>query len=156
MRPRGRRGSLGAFGPFPCALGIVGCVGPFTCALEVVGRSGEFAPLPYALGVVRVRSVHSRAPWRSRRSIPVHPRGCLGVVGFVQVPSVYSRAPWRSSDLFGCFRPISVRPGSRRVRRYIPVRHRVRQVRSGAFASHPYALGLVRVRSVHSRAPWVS
>ena len=101
-----------------------------------------------------MRSVHSRAPSGligCVRSIPVRPRVCRGRSG----PFVHYRAPWGSSHSFGCVRSIPVRLSGRRFC-------------SGAFAPFPYALGVVRVysvpvclgdpsvRSIHSRAPWVS
>ena len=121
-----------------------------------------FRSIPICPGIVRfvrVRSVHSYAPW--------------GVLVFVRVLSVDSRAPCRSSCLFWYFHPIPVRPGAHGVGwvqfhspwvssgslvcvqsiRLLPGDRRVRSVRL------PCALGvvgLVRFRSVNSRAPWGS
>ena len=178
MRLGGRRVRSGTFGRFPCALRVVWFVRvrsahfrapwgsydaiplrrgglplrsvafrTFLCAPVVVGfvrsnpvrRSCTFGPFPCALGDGSVRSVNFRSPWRSFglfgciRHIPVRPR-CR------RVRSVHSREPWGSSGSFLCVRSI-------------PVRHSGRGVCSCAVVPFPFALGFVRVRSVHSPAP---
>ena len=116
-----------------------------------------FVVFPCAHGVVllvRVRSVHSRAPWDSFgcvRCIPARhgdrrvrsrafgPFPCSqGVVGLVQVRSVHSRTSLGSSGSFPCVQSISVRPGGDRIH-------------SGAFSRLP---DIFLVRLVHSCASW--
>ena len=117
-------------------------------------RSTAFDPFSCLLGVVGcVRSIPMCSRGRRVRSGAFGPFPyALGVV-YGSSGSVHSRSPW---GLFGCFRPIPMRPGGRTVRRYIPVRPSGRRVRLGAFAPFPYALGVVSVRLFHSRVPWGS
>ena len=117
MRPWGCRNHSGAFGPFPCSLGVVGFVR--VCSVHSP-RTLE------VVGFVRVRSLVSSVSFWSVRSISVLPGGRQvrsGVFrqfpcapGGVGVPSVHSRALWGLSGWLGCFRPIHVRPGVKRVR----------------------------------------
>ena len=73
MRPRGRwdrcsvnsRASLGSSVLFWCVRS-----NPVPPAVRRV-RSGALGPFLCALGVVRLRSVHSRAPWGCVHSVPV-------------------------------------------------------------------------------------
>ena len=87
----------------------------------------------------------------------------LGFVGLIRVRSVHSRTPRCSACLFWCVRSIPVRPGGRRIYSggfdILPLHDGARRINSGAFGPFPYALGLVeliQVRSVRSRAPWLS
>ena len=139
---------------------------------------GEFPGVLGVVGFVRVRSVDSRAPVRSRAFGPFP--CALGVVGCVRLIPARpwgSRVPFLvSSCTLACVRSIPVRPGGRRnhlgafgpfpwamvVVGFVPVRsvhshaHRVRRVRTGAFGPFPFALGIlrvVRVPSFHCRTP---
>ena len=161
MRTGGSRVRSGAFGPFPCVLGVVG----FVRVLSVDSRA------PWVLsGFVRVRSFHSRAPGVRSGSPGVHsgtfgpssvsfgyvrsipslpecgpvPSGALSpflcahrVVVLVGAGSVHSRAPWGS---YGCVRSI-------------PARHGGRRFRSGPFPRALFVVVFLWVLLVHSRAP---
>ena len=111
-----------AFGPFPCALGVVGFVrvrsvhsraqwgssGSFVCVRSINVRtsvrsgtipvrdldsSGVFGPVPRVLGSVGcVPRIHVRRWDRRFRSGTIRVRRRVG--------SVHSRAPWGSSGLF--------------------------------------------------------
>ena len=96
-------GSYVMLAPCPCYLRVIGFVIPVPLGFVF----GAFRPFLSAVGVVRVRSVHSRVPWGSWGSfgsIPLHsvsnrvciyaqfPRN-LRAVRFVRVHSVHFRAP---------------------------------------------------------------
>ena len=165
----------GALVPFPCALGVVGLAIPVRLGGCGV-RYGAFVKFPSAMGFVTLTllwvvgfflllSAHSRAPLGSKGA-SVHSRWGR------RVRAVFDASAKSSSgvslndlllvgptvhspliDVLALFRPILVRPGGHRVRRSIPVRPRNRWVRLGAFTPFTYALGVVRVCSVHSRVP---
>ena len=129
MRPGARRVHSGSYDLFSCALAVV--------------------------WFIRIRSVHSRAPWASL--------GSVGPVRFISLcprgRSVHSRAPKGSSVSFDCVRFITVRPvvvGFIRVR---SVHSPAPWGSSGSFGPFPCDVGVVgfiRLCLVHSCAPWVS
>ena len=164
---------------------LSGAFDVFLCALWSSGSLECFRPIPVRPGGRKLRSVHSRTPWGSLlcvrsarpgnhrvRSCAFSPFPCAqetvgfvrarsvvrprcprvhscalcpfpGVVLFIRVLSVDSRAPCRSS---GSFCSIPVRHGG----------HRLCSVQCFALMCALAVVGFVRVRSFHSRTPWVS
>ena len=127
-------------------------LGSLWCALRVVA-------------FIRGCWVHSGMPWRSfgsswvARITQVRPgyrwiqsfsllRCALGVFGFIRFRLVHSGATWGA--LGAC-----VSLGSSEVVVFTRVCHGGRWVNTGYLGSVPRALGVFRVRLVHSGAPWV-
>ena len=136
VRHGDRRVHTGVLGPFLCCLGVRSVHSRAPCGSS--NRSVVFGPLPCALGVVRfvrVRSIHSRTPWRlpgsfgSVRSIDVLPR----------VRPVRSE-PGGTVDLTAV-----VAPDEAVAAQYYP---------ACSFGPFQCTLGFVLVRSVDSRGPW--
>ena len=128
-------------------------------------RSCALGPFTFTLGLVRVRSVHSRRHWvivACVWSIPSRPGGdrdrsrafcpfpcAFGFIGCVQSINIYPVGRRLRSDAFGPF------PYALGVIGFVPVRRRGRRVRWCTFGPFPCALGVIlfdRVRSVQSRA----